>query len=131
MILTAREYRKMMEKKAKPKRKNNLAIIKEKLNRERFIAELACQGITAVAEYQFHPKRKWRFDFAIPEKKIAIEIDGGVWIEGGGRHNRASGFLGDLKKFNAAAELGWRVLKYTPQEQFLPDTIDQIKRTSK
>ena len=70
-------------------------------------------GADVVAEYQFHPKRKWRFDYAIPSKKIAVEIEGGAWING--RHNRASGFLKDMEKYNTAAAMGWRLLRATPQ----------------
>jgi very-short-patch-repair endonuclease len=68
----------------------------------------------AVAEFKFHPSRKWRADFAMPGAKILIEIDGGVWS--GGRHTRGSGFIGDMEKLNAAACLGYRVLRYTPQD---------------
>jgi very-short-patch-repair endonuclease len=85
--------------------------------------------IEVVKEYKFHPTRKWRFDFAIPEHKIAIEIDGGVWNYG--RHNRAQGYLADMKKFNAAASLGWIVLKFTPDEQYSRATFDIIRETIK
>ncbi len=79
-------------------------------------------------EYRFHPERKWRFDYAYPDKKIAIEQEGGVWI--GGRHNRASGFLKDLEKYNAAAVLGWRILRYTP-EKMTTDAVDDLKKILK
>ena len=61
-------------------------------------------------EFVFAPPRKWRFDFAYPDKKIAIEIEGGVWSEG--RHRRPIGFIKDMEKYNAAALHGWRVLRY-------------------
>jgi very-short-patch-repair endonuclease len=64
-------------------------------------------------EYRFHPTRKWRFDVAFLSEKVAVEIEGGVWQYG--RHNRASGFLKDLEKYNEAAMLGWRVIR-TPWE---------------
>ena len=38
-------------------------------------------GYDVVKEYQFHDKRKWRFDYAILDKKIAIEVEGGVFKE--------------------------------------------------
>ena len=38
-------------------------------------------------EYKFHKTRKWRFDFAYPDIQLAVEIDGGQWRAGGGRHN--------------------------------------------
>lgn len=65
-------------------------------------------------EFRFDSKRKWRFDFAFPEHKVALEVEGGVWIRG--RHTRGSGFILDMAKYNAAAALGWRVLRCTPQD---------------
>jgi very-short-patch-repair endonuclease len=73
-------------------------------------------GVIAHYEYRFHPTRRWRFDAAFPEKKIGIEIDGGVFI--GGRHTRGVGFRKDCEKINAAGLLGWRVFR------FLPDQIE-------
>ena len=65
-------------------------------------------------EYRFHPTRKWRFDYAWPLKKIAVEIEGAVWTQG--RHTRGSGFVKDMEKYNHAALLGWRIFRFTPQE---------------
>lgn len=62
-----------------------------------------------VPECVFHPERRWRFDFAFPEARLAVEIDGGQWAPHGGRHSRDS----DREKLNAAAVLGWRVLRYS------------------
>ena len=64
-----------------------------------------------VLEHKFHPERRWRFDLAVPEYHVAIEINGGVWQYG--RHNRASGYLKDMEKLNAASLLGWTVVQYT------------------
>lgn len=84
-------------------------------------------GVECVKELRFHPERMWRFDYAIPSLRIAIEIDGGIWVQG--RHNRASGYIGDMEKFNAAASLGWVVLKFTPQEQYTRKAFDAIAAT--
>lgn len=84
-------------------------------------------GCDCVKELQFDAIRKWRFDYAIPEHRIAIEIDGGVWLEGGGRHNRASGWIKDQEKLNAAAAQGWRVLHLTPQQQYSNYALETIK----
>jgi very-short-patch-repair endonuclease len=62
-------------------------------------------------ELKFHPDRKWLFDFAVPKKHLAIEIEGGQWING--RHQRGQGFQNDCEKYNAAAILGWHVLRFT------------------
>lgn len=39
-------------------------------------------GTQVINEYRFHPKRKWRIDFYLPEYGIAIEIEGAVWKQG-------------------------------------------------
>jgi|ERR1035437_5437648 very-short-patch-repair endonuclease len=88
------------------------------------LALKAQTGIIAVKEYMFHDKRKWRFDYAIPDKKVAIEVDGGIWSKG--RHIQPKGMLGDMDKFNAAAVLGWRILKVTPQTLFNLSTFEMI-----
>jgi len=62
-----------------------------------------------VREYRFHPSRRWRFDFAWPDHMLAVEVEGGVWVQG--RHNRGAGFLADMEKYNEAAIRGWRVLR--------------------
>jgi very-short-patch-repair endonuclease len=64
-------------------------------------------------EYRFHPRRRWRFDFAWPRHKIAVEVDGGIYNRG--RHVRGSGFERDAEKRNAAVMAGWRVLHFTPR----------------
>ena len=61
-------------------------------------------------------KRRWQFDFAWPEQMVAVEIDGGVFMSkhgGKSRHTTGTGYEGDCEKLNAAAILGWRVLRYT------------------
>ena len=65
-----------------------------------------------VREHRFHAIRKWRFDFAYPAHKLAIEVEGGVWS--GGRHTRGSGFVKDMEKYNTALMDGWRVYRCTP-----------------
>ncbi|MDW8293238.1 MAG: hypothetical protein RML84_09135 [Anaerolineae bacterium] len=65
-------------------------------------------------EYRFHPHRRWRVDFAWPSERVALEIEGGAWVYG--RHNRPSGYLNDLEKYNALAVFGWRLLRLTPQQ---------------
>ncbi|MGN1386432.1 MAG: hypothetical protein ACI4XS_07510 [Bacillus sp. (in: firmicutes)] len=77
-------------------------------------------------EYYFHPKRRWRFDYAIPEYRIAIEVEGGVWTQG--RHTRAKGFLGDIDKYNTAAVMGWMLVRTTPNKLITKQTMDYIKQ---
>lgn len=91
-------------------------------------------------EYRFHPVRKWRVDFALPDLKIGIEVEGGTWgkpvycprcrtrIKGvwkGGRHNHPSSFPNDCEKYNHAAMLGWRIFRLT--EKMFHAGLDQIE----
>lgn len=62
-------------------------------------------------EVRFHPVRRWRFDFAWPSRKLAVEIDGATWS--GGRHSRGAGIERDAEKYSTAAATGWRVLRGT------------------
>lgn len=66
-------------------------------------------GLTPEPEYRFHDMRKWRFDFAWPAQRVAVEIEGGIWSKG--RHVRGAGFIADCEKYNEAARLGWYVLR--------------------
>lgn len=83
-------------------------------------------NVDCVKEFKFHPKRRWRFDYAIPEHKIAVEVEGGVWT--GGRHTRPQGFLGDIEKYNTATLMGWRVFRTTPDELLKTGTLILLKQ---
>jgi very-short-patch-repair endonuclease len=68
-------------------------------------------GIPVEKEYRFHPIRKWRFDFAIPSKMIAIEYEGLNSLKSG--HTTLSGYTKDTEKYNEAQALGWKVIRFT------------------
>lgn len=79
-----------------------------------------------VAEYPFAQGlgRKWRFDFAYPEVKVAIEVEGGTFVEG--RHTRGAGARNDMTKYNTAMLLGWVVLRFDErliEENTAADTV--------
>lgn len=78
---------------------------------ETFAFHCIAKGLRFEREWQFLLTRKWRFDFAFPDIKLAIEIEGGIWR--GGRHSRGTGFENDCWKYNAAIKDGWRVLRYS------------------
>ena len=86
----------------------------------------ACGLPKPVTEFEFHSKRAWRFDFAWPEYKIALEVEGG--IHSGGRHIQPQGFLGDMEKYNNAAVLGWRVLRFTPKGAFSLAAVQMVRQ---
>jgi very-short-patch-repair endonuclease len=73
-----------------------------------------------VPEYRFSTRR-WRFDYAWLDQKVAIEIEGGVFVRGA--HTRGAHYTSDLEKYNAATALDWRVFRFTPD--MLQDNPDQ------
>lgn len=80
---------------------------------EALVVQLRALRIGGYArEYRFDSERKWRFDFAWPAELLAVEIEGGLWVNG--RHTRPVGFENDCEKYNAAQLAGWTVLRYTP-----------------
>lgn len=74
-------------------------------------------------EFRFHPKRKWRADFAHLPSRTLIEIEGGAWV--GGRHNRGSGFVADAEKYLEAVLSGWRVVRLTGM-QIEAETLERL-----
>ena len=63
-------------------------------------------------EYKFHPKRRFKADFAWPELRLLVEVEGGQYTNG--RHYRPQGYEADCEKYNLAALEGWTVLRFTP-----------------
>lgn len=76
-------------------------------------------------EYRFC-ERLWRFDFAWPESRVALEIEGGIWTNG--RHTRGSGFEKDLEKYNRAAIDGWTVIRVTTKQAKDGTAIDLVQQ---
>lgn len=62
-------------------------------------------------EFRFHDTRRWRFDLAWPDRKVACEVEGGTFVDG--RHSRGRGFESDAEKYSEAAILGWLVVRAT------------------
>lgn len=79
-------------------------------------------------EHRFHPDRKWRLDFAWVKQKVAVEIEGGHYVQG--RHNRPVGYQNDMEKYNEAQVIGWVVLRFSYEDlEKRPEYVtDQINR---
>jgi very-short-patch-repair endonuclease len=75
-------------------------------------------------EYEFHPNRKWRFDFYLREHGIAVEVEGGM--KKIGRHQREDGFEADVRKYNSATIQGIKVLRYTTRQVTSGEAINEI-----
>lgn len=87
--------------------------------------DLRALKINFEQEYKFHPERNWRADFLITGTKILIEVEGGIWS--GGRHTRGKGFIADMEKYNAAAVMGFKVLRFDTQQVKSGSAIKQIE----
>jgi very-short-patch-repair endonuclease len=93
---------------------------------ESLALHLKAAGLLAEREYRFHPVRRWRIDFAWPDKMLAVEVEGGVYS--GGRHTRGAGFEADCIKYNTLAETGWTLFRYTPSMIKSGEALAQIER---
>ena len=60
------------------------------------------------SELRYDPPIRCRFDLACQALRLAVEVDGGRWASGGGRH----GGDRDYQKLRRAALLGWSVLRF-------------------
>ena len=78
-----------------------------------------------VFEHRFHPVRRWRFDVAFLDSKVALEIQGGIFTHG--RHVRGAALLKEWEKLNTAAGIGWRVLFCQPKDVCSSETIRFLK----
>jgi len=121
------EYKKMV-KATRPKGRSKRPKVKgEKIPNEfeaKLARELKTLKIEFEQEFEFHPKRKWRADFHLVDKKILVEVEGGIWT--GGRHTRGRGYLGDLEKYNAATMMGFQVIRFSTDQVKSGHAIQQI-----
>jgi len=97
------------------------------LARKTFFALLKSEGLPVPEyEFKFHPKRRWRADYCWPDPYwLILEVEGGVWT--GGRHTRGYGFAKDMEKYNAAAVLGYRLLRCEPRKLVTATTLETIR----
>lgn len=60
-------------------------------------------------EYRFSQERRYRFDWAWPERKVALEYDGIFSFKS--RHRTVHGYSVDLDKMCLAQKEGWLVVR--------------------
>ena len=83
------------------------------------------QGPALEREVKFHTSRAWRSDFAHLPSRTLIEIEGGIFLRGGGRHNRGMGYAKDAEKYLEAVLAGWTVIRLTERQLEL-DFIERL-----
>lgn len=73
-----------------------------------------------IREYAAIPGRRFRWDFAWPQFRLLLEVQGGTWGKGGkGGPSAHSGGLAasrDCEKGNLATCAGWRTLNVTTDQ---------------
>ena len=95
---------------------------------ETFLLHCNVYHIKVEREFRFHPVRKWRFDFAVPDKKLGIEIEGGTNF-GKSRHSKGEGFEKDAAKYNRASRMGWVILRFSTAMVVRGDAIKEVLET--
>jgi len=122
------EYKKMVKATRSKGRSTRPNVKGEKVPNEfeaKLARELKTLKIKFEQEFYFHPDRKWREDFHLIDKKILVEIEGGIWS--GGRHTRGKGYLGDMEKYNAATMMGFQVIRFSTDQVKSGHAIQQIE----
>lgn len=112
--------RALRPKAAKPARKRDTSA------EDRLEFELRLLGVTFETQFEL-PKRvqiprrdgrkterMWRFDAAIPDFKLLVEVDGGVWTRGA--HGHPLDITRNMAKRNDAALAGYFVLAFEPRQ---------------
>ncbi len=82
-----------------------------------------------VPEYIFCPGRRWRFDWCFVAEKLAIEQQGGLFVQG--RHVRGAALLNEYAKLSQAAILGFRILFVTPQQFASGEALKLVEQALK
>ena len=82
-------------------------------------------------EYEFAYPRRFRADYAWPDKHLLCEVEGGIFTRQA--HGSISGMLRDMAKYNLAATMGYRVIRCVPadlcSEDFLRTISDALNWT--
>lgn len=93
-----------------------------------FIALCRESGLPAPApQYLFMPgERKFRLDFAWPEYRLGLEVQGGLGSVVGA-HSSKKGAHRDMEKHNAAVLRGWSILYASPKQLCTAETIELVK----
>lgn len=112
---TIRDY-KIMNRNKEPKGRIVAKAFKKKSKEKEWIERILLDwcnehGVQLISEYRFHPERKWRFDYSIPEIMWAGEYEGIFSKQS--RHTNKIGYAKDALKYREASKLGWTVFRYT------------------
>lgn len=83
--------------------------------------------VDLVQEYEPFQDRKYRLDFSLPDLKIAIEKEGGIWMKGGGAHSRPQNIERDIEKYTRLSVEGWIIIRRQPKELNGTKTLELLQ----
>lgn len=106
-------------------RTSKQAVVDYKVALVEQIKNAGLQGLTA--EHQFMTTRKFRYDFAFVEHKVAIDYEGGIFAAEAS-HSSISGILRDIEKHTEAQLHGWIVIRCTAKTVENGQALRFIKR---
>ena len=78
-----------------------------------------------VREYRAIPGRRFRFDFAWPDRNLLCEVQGAIFVKGG--HSTGVGIMRDHEKHNLAVLQGYRIIYANSKTIESGEALDQIE----
>lgn len=116
-----------LKAKALRDRQYNAAVQQARKDKLNAIASRQLSGLPDfIPELEFHPVRKWRLDYAWPQRKVALEVHGGVFKKS--RHTTGVGFTKDREKMNEAQLHGWIVIEVTTDQLTSGEARGMVER---
>lgn len=116
-----------LKAKALRDRQYNAAVQQARKDKLNAIASRQLSGLPDfIPELEFHPVRKWRLDYAWPQRKVALEVHGGVFKKS--RHTTGAGFTKDREKMNEAQLHGWIVIEVTTDQLTSGEARGMVER---
>lgn len=89
---------------------------------QKFVDWCKLENITGYEmQYKYEPSRRWKADFAFPEKKILVEING---ID---HFSSWTNIKNDAEKWNHAQKNGWKVFLFPTNYLFFEQIKELIK----
>ena len=91
-----------------------------------FAFQLDALGIDYVRQYRAIKGRKFAWDFAFPDERILVEINGGTYTVGA--HSTGKGIARDYEKSNLAQLQGWRCLAFDGKAVRSGVAVEMVRR---
>ncbi len=90
--------------------------------------QMQAVGLDPEREFMFAKPlgRRFRSDFCFKNKRLLIEVEGGIWSKGA--HSRPAGILRDMEKNNLATLLGYVCLRFSAEQVHDGSALTMIEK---